>query len=432
MAATRGKNRAQYGSIDKAVSDFYNRHPYPPPVKNLDRYQKRWQVQSRQHADFHLNWPFESFHERGSILVAGCGTSQAAKYALRYPGTRIVGIDNSETSIQHSQDLRKKYGLENLELQVLPIERASELGEGFDQIICTGVLHHLPDPEIGLNILRSVLSPNGAMHLMVYAPYGRTGIYMLQNFCHRIGVIPNSREIEDLAQTLQFLPNDHPLHQRLRDSPDFQSEAGLADALLHPQDRAYSVPQVLEFIQRCGLTFGRWLRQAPYLPQCNPIAKSPFASRISQLPHFQQYAIMELFRGTMARHSLIVYRDDQPTHKFALRFDEDGWQEYIPIRMPSTISIQERLPIGAAAVLINQAHTFTDLYLPIDQLEKQWFDAIDGQRSIAEILRESNSSSELELLSKARDFFEQLWHYDQVVFNASKRGASDSSIKGVL
>ena len=28
-----------------------------------------------------------------------------------------------------------------------------------------------------------MLKPNGAMQLMVYAPYGRTGIYMLQEFC---------------------------------------------------------------------------------------------------------------------------------------------------------------------------------------------------------------------------------------------------------
>ena len=34
----------------------------------------------------------------------------------------------------------------------------------------------------------------------------------------------------------------------LREAPDFQQEAALADALLHPQDRAYSVPQLFDFI----------------------------------------------------------------------------------------------------------------------------------------------------------------------------------------
>ena len=33
----------------------------------------------------------------------------------------------------------------------------------------------------------------------------------------------------------------------MREAPEFQQAAALADALLHPQDRAYSVPQFFEF-----------------------------------------------------------------------------------------------------------------------------------------------------------------------------------------
>lgn len=408
-----------------AVRDFYNRHPYPPPVKNLDQYRLRWQEPDRRRADFHLFWPKQPYREEISILIAGCGTSQAAKHALRAPSAQIIGIDNSETSIWHTRQLKNEYRLQNLELQVLPIERVEELRVSFDKIICTGVLHHLPDPESGLRALRSVLKPEGAMHLMVYAPYGRTGIYMLQEFCRRIEVQPSPNDIRDLARILQILPEDHPLVGQLRSSPDFQSEAGLADALLHPQDRAYSVPQLFEFIRRCGLTFNRWLRQAPYLPQCSPIMKSPFAARVNQLPSVQQYAAMELFRGTMVRHSLIAYLDDQPKQSWTVRFDLDGWQDYIPIRMPTSIAIQERLPDGAAAVLINQAHTFTDLYLPIDQSEKDWYDAIDGKKSIAKILEKTHPESGSEVHARAKGFFELLWQYDQVVFDASKAKGSD-------
>ena len=34
----------------------------------------------------------------------------------------------------------------------------------------------------------------------------------------------------------------------------------------------------------------------------------------------------------------------------------------MPIRLPDTICVQERLPPGAAGVLINQTHTYRDLY----------------------------------------------------------------------
>ena len=38
-------------------------------------------------------WPSREFRGDHSILVAGCGTSQAAKYAIRYPEARVGGID---------------------------------------------------------------------------------------------------------------------------------------------------------------------------------------------------------------------------------------------------------------------------------------------------------------------------------------------------
>ena len=109
------------------------------------------------------------------ILIAGCGTSQAARYALREPDARITAIDVSDTSLRHTGDLQRKYNLAKFQLHQLPIERVHEIGRSFT-VVRTGVLHHLPDPDCGLRALRDVLRPNGAMRLMVYARYGRAGI----------------------------------------------------------------------------------------------------------------------------------------------------------------------------------------------------------------------------------------------------------------
>ena len=74
----------------------------------------------------------------------------------------------------------------------------------------------------------------------------------------------------------------------------------------------------------------------------------------------------------------------------------------------------------AAAVLINQSHTFKDLILPIDSAEKRLFDTIDGTRSIGEIISASaKSGSRRKHRERARTLFERLWQYDQVVFDAS-------------
>ena len=305
----------EHDSARDAVRDFYNLHPYPPPVDDLDEYRQRWQDEGRRRADFHLHWPDKAYRADLTVLVAGCGTSQAAKHALRQPACHVVGIDISETSVRHTETLKRKYHLTNLEVYQLPVERAGELGRSFDEIVCTGVLHHLADPDAGLRALRDVLKPDGAMHLMVYAAYGRAGVYMLQDYCRRLGIGNTEKEIRDLANTLRALPQDHPLARLLGESADFRSQAGLADALLHPRDRAYTVPELFDFLERAGLVFGRWVRQAPYLPQCGALAATPHASRLAMLPLPEQYAAVELFRGTMVRHNLIAYRDDHPGNK---------------------------------------------------------------------------------------------------------------------
>jgi hypothetical protein len=265
------------------------------------------------------------------------------------------------------------------------------------------------------------MKPDGAMQLMVYAPYGRTGIYMLQEFCRRVGISATDDGIRDLITALKSLPAAHPLQPLLRD-PDFRHEAALADALLHPQDRAYSVPELFEFIEGSGLTFGRWVRQAPYSVQCGVVAKLPQASRMARLPVAEQYAAVELFRGTIARHSVIAYRNDGPAARQAIDFSGDAWPAYVPVPAADTICIQERLPAGAAAVLINRTHTATDLINTIDATEKRMFDAMDGRCTIGEIAKVTpHSPLDASRLDIARNLFHRLWWYDQVVFDTSRQ-----------
>ena len=289
------------------IADFYTSHPYPPPVENLDRARDEWQRREpRIGPNTTCSGHGKPYRADLDILVAGCGTWQAAKYAVCRPGARVVGIDVSTTSLEHTGRLKRQYSLTNLETAQLPIESAAALGRSFDLIVCTGVLHHLADPDAGLRALRAVLKPDGVMSLMVYAPYGRTGVYMLQDYCRRLGVGTSEQEIADLVSVLRALPQHHPLVALLRGARDGASADALADALLNPRDRSYSVPQLLDFIARHDLTFRRWHSQAPYLPQCGAIAATPHAKRLLDLPEAEQYAAMELWRGTLASHSVIV------------------------------------------------------------------------------------------------------------------------------
>lgn len=403
-----------FPSTAEAVRDFYTRHPYPPPVESLDRYRDRWANTPRRMADYHLHEPAKPFREDRKILVAGCGTSQAAKYALRWPKAKIVGIDISPTSIEQSSLLRQTYGLENLTLCEMPVEQATDLGETFDHIVCTGVLHHLSSPEKGLRSLRDVLSPDGSMQLMVYAPYGRAGIYLIQDYCRRLGIGATPEEIGDLAECLGRLSPDHPIVPFLRDAPDKDQQAALADALLNPQDRPYSVEQFLEFVEGNGLAFGRWTRQAEYSPFCGSLRGSPHSELLARLPDAKAFAAVELYRGTLLRHSAVVYHEARAGSGQLIRFDTEAWLEYVPIRLHGTVIVRERLPQGAAAVLINPAHTQRDIYLPVDHKQLRMFEKIDGRRSLRKIAGSKGAMDDTRML------FETLWWHDQVVFDASR------------
>ena len=108
-------------------------------------------------------------------------------------------------------------------------------------------------------------------------------------------------------------------------------------------------------------------------------------------------------------------------------FEGDGWPAYVPIRLPDTTLVKKRLPPGAAAVLINQAHREPDLFLPVDTEELRLFEAVDGVRTIREIIQQtaiSGSGTLHRLNEKGRQLFERLYWFDQVVFNATPAGSS--------
>src|SRR5687768_16175412 len=170
------------------VREFYTNHPFPPPLENLDRALELYKDDNVRRSEFHLLWPDREYRADIDVLVAGCGTWQAAKYALCHRDARVTAIDVSPTSLEHTQRLKQKYNLTNLDVRELRIESAAELDKSFDHIICTGVLQHLADPDEGLRALRSLMNRDGAMYLMVYAPYGRTGVYMMQEYCRRLGI----------------------------------------------------------------------------------------------------------------------------------------------------------------------------------------------------------------------------------------------------
>src|SRR5262249_48209460 len=123
LALKSGHRFMQPGGAAEAVRGFYESHPYPKPLTNLDRHRELYRNPDRRRAWSLLLWPTQNPPANREILVAGCGTSQAAIHALREPDARVTAIDISETSLRHTGELRQKYGLRQLDFHALPTQQ---------------------------------------------------------------------------------------------------------------------------------------------------------------------------------------------------------------------------------------------------------------------------------------------------------------------
>jgi hypothetical protein len=72
-----------------AVRAFYENHPYSVPLRDLERHRELYRNPARRRAWSLLLWPVEKPGGNREILVADCGTSEAAVHALREPNAHI-------------------------------------------------------------------------------------------------------------------------------------------------------------------------------------------------------------------------------------------------------------------------------------------------------------------------------------------------------
>jgi hypothetical protein len=66
-------------------------------------------------------------------------------------------------------------------------------------------------------------------------------------------------------------------------------------------------------------------------------------------------------------------------------------------------------------VLLNRAHRYPDLVLKINEAQCRLLNEIGGRRTLEELISGSGGEE-----ARALEFFEQLWQYDQIVFDASQ------------
>jgi SAM-dependent methyltransferase len=439
---------------DDIVAAQYSAWIYPQPVQDLVEAAARgeyWDFHDPSLVRWKL-WPRKIEPENLSILIAGCGSNQAAHYALTNPNARIVGIDISEPSLAHEAYLKQKHCLDNLELFHLSLNQVASLGRTFDLVVSTGVLHHLPDPDGGLRCLRDVLNPHGVMSLMVYGYYRRFGVYMMQEAFRLLGLQQDAAGVEIVKSAVRTLPSWHHLKSYERTARDLSYDSGLVDTYLHPLDRAFTVPQALRFASQNNLKFQSWLDNLDYSISASIAdAQNPLRKAVESLPPADQWHLVELIAQSLGCHSFLLCHPEKDEADYTLDFTGSKWLDYIPsLRYPLTVSGKTDITQTAQADTDttriswrNLVHLFTrisprtrpfrNVASPVNPeaviLRRGWhtveltafeaalLDRIDGQRSIREILRTLSADGDEEhWLSVAGRLFRRMAEWDHFLY----------------
>ena len=386
------------------VSRQYERYRYPQPIQDLEVWlANNWEWFDPSHAHRVL-WPDREYKPNLDILIAGCGTNQASVFAFMNPDAKVVAVDISQPSLDHQQYLKDKHGLFNLELHRLPIEEVPSLGLDFDLIVSTGVLHHLADPQVGMNAVAGRLRPDGAMGLMLYAQYGRTGLELLQSFFRDLGLGQNESSIASVRETLSLLSADHLVQPYLKMARNLQSDAVLVDTFLHGRERSYTVDDCIDLVTTAGLVFQGWFLKAPYYPHDLFAAPNTVYPAVNALPEPMLWSAMERLNTVNACHFFMACRPDRPKDSYAIDFSTPDCLDYVPLM---------RMRCGLADTEIFRP----DWRLHLNSAQLPFLQQVDGHRTIRDIAAsvhsETSQRGSLADVEKfARKLFQALWRLD--------------------
>lgn len=343
-------------------------------------------------------------------LVAGGGTGDAAimlAQHMRDAGVEgeVVHLDLSGPSQAVARARAEIRGLDSIRFVTGSLLDVAAAAPGpWDYIDCCGVLHHLEDPDAGLRALADQLAPDGGVGVMVYGEYGRTGIYHMQDMLRAIApapTMPDEARVDMAKRLAKDLPATSWLVRNglIRDHVG-GGDPGIYDLFLHSRDRAYRVPEIVDFVAQAGLRLTGFIEPYRYDPDW--LVRDPrIRKQLRDHDPMLRAAFAELFAGNLKKHIFYAVRTANPVTPPMP--DDPAIVPHLLNQTPDEAA--RALPPGGQ-ITVSTEGLKTDMAVP--PLARAIGGLCDGTRSLADIhaaIREKRSDLDYDAFKRQFDEF---------------------------
>jgi len=182
----------------------------------------------------------EAISPEAKVLELGCGTGQLSLF-LATGHRSVIGADLARPSLELAAEAATRFGVEGVSFVETDLRRPGFQACAFDVVVCSGVLHHTPDPRSAFRAVARLVKPGGYVVLGLYNAFARLP--------HRL-----RRAIGRLSG-FRLIPFDPVLRQR--GSEPGRRTAWLRDQYQHPEEHRHTLREVKRWFRENEIEYVR-------------------------------------------------------------------------------------------------------------------------------------------------------------------------------
>lgn len=234
--------------ITQKVENMYKKYPYPSPSTDAS--------QTNELLNLLRIFEIESKIklEEKSFLDAGSGSGhRITNVAEFFKKCNFLGIDISEQSLKIANTLKNNKNLQNIQFQKHNIMMGVETLGKFEIVLCMGVLHHLSNPNQGLQMLTKTLKDDGIIFLYLY---GKLGGHKRMLNKEMISILLDKEKLNydlgiELVRDLDLNKFDYGWNLNFKNKKE--EDALIVDSLLHANEFLYDCKDIDNLFKESNL-----------------------------------------------------------------------------------------------------------------------------------------------------------------------------------